>query len=68
MLSGGYGELTERLFRLGHMGPGARSLYPLVAVSAFGRGLLDRGVDVDLAAGAEATMRVLSESQETVTA
>jgi pyridoxamine--pyruvate transaminase len=68
MLSGGYGELTERLFRLGHMGPGARSLYPLVAVSAFGRGLLDVGVDVDLAAGAEATMRVLSESKETVTA
>ena len=43
MLSGGYGELTERLFRLGHMGPGARSLYPVVAVSAFGRGLLDLG-------------------------
>jgi pyridoxamine--pyruvate transaminase len=67
MLSGGYGELTERLFRLGHMGPGARSLYPLVAVSAFGRGLLDLGVDVDLAAGADATLGVLAE-KETVTA
>ena len=47
MLSGGYGELTERLFRLGHMGPGSRSLYPVVAVSALGQwlgqggGLLD---------------------------
>jgi pyridoxamine--pyruvate transaminase len=68
MLSGGYGELTERLFRLGHMGPGARSLYPLVAVSAFGRGLLDLGADVDLGAGVEATLGVLSESQEVVAA
>jgi pyridoxamine---pyruvate transaminase len=68
MLSGGYGELTERLFRLGHMGPGARSLYPVVAVSAFGRGLLDLGVDVDVAAGVDATLRVLSESKEAVTA
>jgi pyridoxamine---pyruvate transaminase len=68
MLSGGYGELTEKLFRLGHMGPGARSLYPVVAVSAFGRGLADLGVDVDLAAGVEATLRVLSESQEVVAA
>jgi pyridoxamine---pyruvate transaminase len=66
MLSGGYGELTERLFRLGHMGPGARSLYPVVAVSAFGRGLLDLGVDVDLAAGVEATLGVLSERHEVV--
>ena len=68
MLSGGYGELTERLFRLGHMGPGSRSLYPVVAVSALGRGLLDQGVDVDVAAGVDATLRVLSESQETVAA
>ena len=68
MLSGGYGELTERLFRLGHMGPGARSLYPVVAVSAFGRGLADLGVDVDLAAGVEAALQVLSESQAAVAA
>ena len=39
MLSGGYGELKEKLVRLGHMGPASRSLYPLVAVSALGRGL-----------------------------
>ena len=45
------------------MGPGARSLYPVVAVSAFGRGLLDLGVDVDLAAGVEATLGVLGEAR-----
>ena len=61
MLSGGYGELKERLFRLGHMGPAARSLNPLVAVGAFGRGLADLGVDVNVAAGAEAVLATLSE-------
>ncbi|MQA76454.1 MAG: aminotransferase class V-fold PLP-dependent enzyme [Solirubrobacterales bacterium] len=68
MLSGGYGELTEKLFRVGHMGPGSRSLYPLVAVSALGRGLADLGVEVDLGAGANATLGVLAESREGVAA
>jgi pyridoxamine--pyruvate transaminase len=62
MLSGGYGELNEKLIRLGHMGPAARSLYPLVAVSSLGRGLLDLGVSVDIGAGAQALLEVLSES------
>jgi len=62
MLSGGYGELKEQLVRLGHMGPASRSLYPLVAVSAFGRGLADLGVAVDVGAGAAAVMEVLAEA------
>jgi aspartate aminotransferase-like enzyme len=62
MLSGGYGELKHELIRLGHMGPASRSLYPLVAVAALGRGLLDLGADVDVAAGCEATMSVLSRA------
>jgi pyridoxamine--pyruvate transaminase len=68
MLSGGYGELAERLFRIGHMGPGARSLFPHVAVSALGRGLLDLGLALDVGAGADATLQVLSDSRETVAA
>ena len=62
MLSGGYGELKERLIRLGHMGPACRSLYPLVAVIALGRGFLDLGVPVDLGAGAEAVMDALAQA------
>jgi pyridoxamine---pyruvate transaminase len=62
MLSGGYGELKERLFRLGHMGPASRSLYPLVAVSALGRGLADFGVSIDVGAGAQAAIDVLAEA------
>jgi pyridoxamine--pyruvate transaminase len=66
MLSGGYGELKEKLIRLGHMGPASRSLYPLVAVSALGRGLIDLGVSVDLGAGAQATMESVAESPTAV--
>jgi pyridoxamine--pyruvate transaminase len=64
MLSPGYGELKERLVRLGHMGPAARSLYPIVALSAFGRGLADLGVAVDIGAGVDAALAVLSQPTE----
>jgi pyridoxamine--pyruvate transaminase len=63
MLSKGYGPLAEQLFRLGHMGPAARSFHPLVAVTALGRGLADQGVSVDIGAGAEAVARVISEGR-----
>ena len=62
MLSGGYGELKENLIRLGHMGPASRSLYPLVAVCALGRGLLDLGVPLDIGAGAQAVMDILAQN------
>jgi pyridoxamine--pyruvate transaminase len=62
MLSGGYGELKQKLVRLGHMGPASRSLYPLVAVTALGRGLADHGIAVDLGGGAQAVMDVLAEA------
>lgn len=62
MLSGGYGELKEKLIRLGHMGPASRSLYPLVAVTAVGRSLIDLGVTLDIGAGAQAVMEVLAEA------
>ncbi|MEZ5122754.1 MAG: alanine--glyoxylate aminotransferase family protein [Solirubrobacterales bacterium] len=61
MLSKGYGPLAPKLFRLGHMGPAARSFYPLVAVTALGRGLADLGVSVDIGAGAEAAAAVIAD-------
>src|SRR4029077_5515169 len=36
MLSPGYGEIKEKLVRLGHMGPAARSLHPLGAPAPWG--------------------------------
>ncbi len=61
MLSPGYGELKERLFRLGHMGPAADSLTPVVALAALGRGLADLGVDVRLGDGLDAALQVLAD-------
>jgi pyridoxamine--pyruvate transaminase len=68
MLSKGYGPLAPKVFRLGHMGPAARSLYPLVAVTALGRGLADQGVSVDIGAGAEAVMQTIAEGRAQVAA
>jgi len=60
MLSPGFGELKERLFRLGHMGPAAESMTPVVALAALGRGLADHGVQVALGDGVEASLEVLA--------
>jgi pyridoxamine---pyruvate transaminase len=64
MLSGGYGELADKVFRIGHMGPSADSLNPVVAVSALGRGLKDLGADVRIGDGVEATLEVIGEAAE----
>ncbi len=64
MLSGGYGELTDKLFRIGHMGPAADSLNPVVAVAALGRGLKDLGADVRIGAGVEATLEEIGAAAE----
>jgi pyridoxamine---pyruvate transaminase len=64
MLSGGYGELADKLFRIGHMGPAADSMNPVVAVAALGRGLKDLGAEVSIGAGVEATLEKIGEAAE----
>jgi len=66
MLSPGYGEIKEKLVRLGHMGPAARSLNPVVALAALGRGLTDLGARVEIGAGVEAALDVLSRPEAPV--
>jgi pyridoxamine---pyruvate transaminase len=66
MLSPGSGEIKEKLVRLGHMGPAARSLNPVVALAAFGRGLADLGARVEVGAGVEAALDVLSHAKAPV--
>jgi pyridoxamine--pyruvate transaminase len=66
MLSPGYGEIKHKLVRLGHMGPAARSLNPVVALAAFGRGLADLGAKVDIGSGVEAALEVLSQAKAPV--
>ena len=60
MISGGQG--AGNLVRIGHMGPTARSLYPVVGLLAAGRTFADLGVPVKLGEGAEAALEVLSET------
>ena len=64
MLSGGYGELADKLFRIGHMGPAADSLNPVVALGALGRGLKDLGIDVQIGDGLEAALEVIGRAAE----
>jgi pyridoxamine--pyruvate transaminase len=60
MVSGGQG--AGNLVRIGHMGPTARSLYPIVGLSALGRTFADLGATVSVGAGVEAALEVLSQS------
>ena len=43
------------------MGPASRSLDPVVALAALGKGLADFGVAVEIGAGVEAALEVLEE-------
>jgi pyridoxamine---pyruvate transaminase len=56
VFSSGRGETLGKLVRIGHMGPTARPLYALVAVSALGGAMRALGHPVDVAAGMAATL------------
>jgi pyridoxamine--pyruvate transaminase len=59
MISAGQG--AGNLVRIGHMGPSARSLYPVVGLAALGRTLADLGVPVRVGEGLDAALEVLSQ-------
>ena len=59
MISAGQG--AGNLVRIGHMGPTARSLYPVVGLAAVGRTLRDLGVPASVGEGLEAALDVLSQ-------
>jgi pyridoxamine---pyruvate transaminase len=56
------GQKAGNLVRIGHMGVTARSMYPVVGLSALGRSLADLGVKVDVGAGVEAVLEVISKA------
>ena len=64
MISGGQG--AGNLVRIGHMGPSARSLFPVVGLAALGRTLLDLGADVDIGPGLEAALAEISQASAAV--
>ena len=59
MISAGQG--AGNLVRIGHMGPSARSLFPVVGLAALGRTLADLGVPTKVGDGVEAALEVLSQ-------
>jgi pyridoxamine---pyruvate transaminase len=61
MLSGGQG--AGNLMRIGHMGPTANGLNPVVGLMALGQSLVDLGASVQVGAGVEAALARLADSR-----
>jgi pyridoxamine--pyruvate transaminase len=59
MLSGGQGDLAGIVLQIGHMGPAAYPLSPVIAVTALGRALRALGADADIGAAVEAAVSAL---------
>ena len=59
MISGGYGELAGKLFRLGHMGMAAQPTYLCAQLAMVERTLADLGVPVTLGQGVGAALASL---------
>lgn len=56
MISGGYGDLSGKLFRLGHMGTSAHPTTVVAQIGMLERALDDLGFPVDLGAGVGAAL------------
>ena len=61
MLSGGQGGLKGTVLQIGHMGPSAYPLSPVIAVTAVGRALRALGARADVGAAVEAALAALEE-------
>ncbi|MFQ5794435.1 MAG: pyridoxal-phosphate-dependent aminotransferase family protein [Candidatus Bipolaricaulia bacterium] len=61
MVSGGYGELAGKLFRLGHMGKVAHPTYLAAQLGVLERTLADLGMPVEFGTGVGTAMAALSD-------
>jgi pyridoxamine--pyruvate transaminase len=61
--SSGRGETLGKLVRIGHMGPTAKPLYAIIALSALGGALNSLGRKTDVGAGVNAAMAVIDKAQ-----
>jgi pyridoxamine--pyruvate transaminase len=59
VFSSGRGETLGKLVRIGHMGPTARPLYAVVALTALGGAIRALGSPLDVAAGLTAALAVI---------
>lgn len=58
-----HGQGAGNLIRLSHMGPTAGGFHSIVGLSALGRTLRDLGMELDVGAGVDAALEVLSEQR-----
>jgi pyridoxamine---pyruvate transaminase len=56
MLAGGQGALRGRVLQIGHMGPAAYPLSPVIGLTALGRALRRLGAKADIGAAVEAAL------------
>ena len=62
VFSSGRGETLGKLVRIGHMGPTARPLYAVVALTALGGAIRALGHPLDVAAGMAAALAVIDQA------
>jgi pyridoxamine---pyruvate transaminase len=58
-----HGQGAGNLVRIGHMGPSANGLYPVVGLAALGRTVADLGADVRIGEGLETALAVLADAR-----
>src|SRR5690606_4368855 len=67
MISGGYGELAGKLFRLGHMGLSAHPTAIIAQIGVLERSLADLGHKVEFGAGVGAAIAALEGWDDSAT-
>ena len=60
MISMGRGVLKSEIVTLGHMGISSTSAFPVIGITALGRGLRDLGMEVDVGAGAAVAAEIMA--------
>jgi pyridoxamine--pyruvate transaminase len=65
MLAGGQGELRGRVLQIGHMGPAAYPMSPVIALTALGHALRRLGAKADVGAAVEAALAARDDDGET---
>jgi pyridoxamine---pyruvate transaminase len=64
MLAGGQGALRGRVLQIGHMGPAAYPMSPVIGLTALGHALRRLGAKADVGAGIEAALAAWDKNAE----
>ena len=64
MLAGGQGALTGRVLQIGHMGPAAYPMSPVIGLAALGHALRRLGAKADIGAAVEAALAARDDGGE----